>query len=259
MSLSSNIRPTRLEYIRTKRRISIAQKGLKLLKLKRQALILEFFNTNKTAAELRGTLQSELIKGYEAIRMAEMLAGSMRLENESMKIPQMENLQVMSKSVMGVHIPKLMGGQTEVLDEYLLEVPTSINEALRSFQKVNKIVLDVAEKETALRKLLYEIEKTKRKSNAIENVFIPKLLTAIKFITFRVSEMERDTFIMLKTVKRKMGEREGEEGGREQTQQQQQQQQQQISPSPPPPQPPSKSQPQKQKQMISRDMEQDII
>ena len=191
--------------------------------------------------------------------MAEMLAGSMRLENESMKIPQMENLQVMSKSVMGVHIPKLMGGQTEVLDEYLLEVPTSINEALRSFQKVNKIVLDVAEKETALRKLLYEIEKTKRKSNAIENVFIPKLLTAIKFITFRLSEMERDTFIMLKTVKRKMGEREGEEGGREQTQQQQQQQQQQISPSPPPPQPPSKSQPQKQKQMISIDMEQDII
>jgi len=261
MSLSSNIRPTRLEYIRTKRRISIAQKGLKLLKLKRQALILEFFNTNKTAAELRGTLQAELIKGYEAIRMAEMLAGSMRLENESMKIPQMENLQVMSKSVMGVHIPKLMGGQTEVLDEYLLEVPTSINEALRSFQKVNKIVLDVAEKETALRKLLYEIEKTKRKSNAIENVFIPKLLTAIKFITFRLSEMERDTFIMLKTVKRKMGEREGEEGGREQTQQtqQQQQQQQQISPSPPPPPPPSKSQPQKQKQMISIDMEQDII
>ena len=111
MSLSSNIRPTRLEYIRTKRRILIAQKGLKLLKLKRQALILEFFNTNKTAAALRGSLQSELVRGYEAIRMAEMLAGSMRLENESMKIPEMENLHVMSKSIMGVYIPKLVVGQ----------------------------------------------------------------------------------------------------------------------------------------------------
>jgi V/A-type H+-transporting ATPase subunit D len=69
-------------------------------------------------------------------------------------------------------------------------------------------VLDIAEKETALRKLLLEIEKTKRKSNAIENVFIPKLVSAVKFITFRLAEMERDTFIMLKTVKRKMGERE---------------------------------------------------
>ena len=59
----SDIRPTRLEYIRTKRRILIAKKGLKLLKLKRQALILEFFNTSKTAAALRENLQTELIKG----------------------------------------------------------------------------------------------------------------------------------------------------------------------------------------------------
>ncbi len=208
MSLTSNIRPTRLEYIRTKRRILIARKGLKLLKLKRQALILEFFNTSKTAAALRGSLQSELLKGYETIRMAEMLAGSMRLENEAMKMSLMTNLQVMSKSIMGVNIPKIVGGQRELLAEHLLELPTSINESIRVFQRIHNIVLEIAEKETALRKLLYEIERTKRKSNAIENVFIPKLLSALKFITFRLDEMERDTFIMLKTVKRKMGERQ---------------------------------------------------
>ncbi|HXV88530.1 MAG TPA: V-type ATP synthase subunit D [Nitrososphaeraceae archaeon] len=208
MTLATDIRPTRLEYIRTKRRILIAKKGLNLLKLKRQALILEFFNTSKTAAALRGSLQSELIKGYESIRMAEMLAGTMQLENEAMKISQMRNLQIKSKSIMGVHIPKLTGGERELLAEHLLELPTSINEAIRTFQKIHKIVLEVAEKETALRKLLYEIERTKRKSNAIENVLIPKLLSAVKFITFRLDEMERDTFIMLKTVKRKMGERE---------------------------------------------------
>jgi len=208
MAVASDIRPTRLEYIRTKRRILIAKKGLNLLKLKRQALILEFFNTSKTAAALRGSLQSELIKGYESIRMAEMLVGTMQLENEAMKISQMRNLQIESKSIMGVHIPKLTGGERELLAEHLLELPASINEAIRSFQKVHKIVLEVAEKETALRKLLYEIERTKRKYNAIENVLIPKLLAAVKFITFRLDEMERDTFIMLKTVKRKMGERE---------------------------------------------------
>ncbi len=211
MSSNINIRPTRLEYIRTKKRILIAKKGLKLLKLKRQALILEFFNISKTASALRGSLQSDLIKGYESIRMAEMLAGSMRLENEAMKIPQMKNLHVMSKSIMGVHIPRITGGQSEVAEEHLLELPTSITEAIKTFQKIHKIVLDVAEKETALRKLLYEIEKTKRKSNAIENVFIPKLNAAVKFITFRLDEIERDTFIMLKTVKRKIGEREPEE------------------------------------------------
>jgi V/A-type H+-transporting ATPase subunit D len=206
-----NIRPTRLEYIRTKRRIIVAKKGLKLLKLKRQALILEFFNASKTVAALRSGLQAELVKGYQAIRMAEMLAGAMRLENEAMKIPQLNKLRITPKNVMGVRIPKIEGGKSnQALTEHLLELPPSINEAIKAFHNVHKMVLDVAEKETTLRKLLLEIEKTKRKSNAIENVFIPRLQAAIKFIIFRLDEMERDTFMMLKTVKRKMGEREQE-------------------------------------------------
>ena len=187
-----------------------------MLKLKRQALILEFFNASKTAVALRSGLQSELVKGYQSIRLAEMLAGTMRLENEAMKIPQLSNLQIKAKNVMGVRIPKLQGGQSDkALTEHLLELPPSINEAIKAFQNIHKMVLDVAEKETTLRKLLYEIEKTKRKSNAIENVFIPRLESAVKFIVFRLAEMERDTFIMLKTVKRKMGEREQENIQRE--------------------------------------------
>ena len=185
---------------------------MKLLKLKRQALILEFFNISKASSRLRSELQSELKKGYQSIRMAEMLDGEMRLENEAMKIPQLKKLLIMPKNVMGVSIPKLEGGTREqALTEYLLEIPVSISEAMKAFQEVHEIVLDVAEKETTLRKLLYEIDKTKRKANAIENVFIPNLQSAVKFITFRLEEMERDTFTMLKTVKRKMGEREKEE------------------------------------------------
>jgi V/A-type H+-transporting ATPase subunit D len=211
--MSTDIRPTRLEYLRAKKRIRIAEKGLKLLKLKRQALIFEFFNISKSSARLRGELNSELIKGYQSIRMAEMLDGEMRLENEAMKIPQLKKLLITPKNIMGVKIPRLEGGRreqalTEYLLEYLLEIPVSISEAIKAFQEVHKIVLDVAEKETTLRKLLYEIEKTKRKANAIENVFIPRLQAAVKFILFRLGEIERDTFTMLKTVKRKMRERE---------------------------------------------------
>jgi len=209
MPSSADIRPTRLEYIRAKRRILIALKGLKLLKLKRQALILEFFSISKSSARLRSELQSELIKGYQSIRMAEMLDGEIRLENEAMKIPQLQKLQILPKNVMGVSIPKLEGGNREQsISEYLLELPTSISEAIKAFQELHKIVLDVAEKETTLRKLLYEIEKTKRKANAIENIFIPGLQGAVRFIMFRLDEIERDTFTMLKTVKRKLSERE---------------------------------------------------
>ncbi|KKM75814.1 hypothetical protein LCGC14_1386470, partial [marine sediment metagenome] len=190
MTIGSDIRPTRLEYLRAKKRIKIAQKGLKLLKLKRQALILEFFSISKSSAKLRGELNSELIKGYQSIRMAEMLDGEMRLENEAMKIPQLKKLLITPKNVMGVKIPRLEGGTREqALTEYLLEIPVSISEAMKAFQEVHKIVLDVAEKETTLRKLLNEIEKTKRKANAIENVFIPRLEAAVKFILFRLGEI----------------------------------------------------------------------
>jgi len=208
MPVAIDVRPTRMEYLRTKRRIVMATKGLNLLKLKRQALILEFFSISRKAAALRGGLHTRLLQGYESIRMAEMLAGALRLENEAMKIPKLRKLQIMPKNVMGVRIPQLEGGSgMGDFPEMFLELPTSINEAIKTFRQIHQIVLDVAEKETALRKLLYEIEKTKRRSNAIENVLIPRLELAVKYIKFRFDEMERDTFIMLKTVKRNMGER----------------------------------------------------
>jgi V/A-type H+-transporting ATPase subunit D len=198
-----------MEYLRTRRRIAMAKKGLKLLKLKRQALILEFFNMSKTVASLRSDLRSRLEKGYESIRIAEMLAGPLRLEYESMRIPTIRPLSLRSKNVMGVRIPEFESVNAE-LDgaEYLLELPPSINQAVKAYRAVHKIVLDVAEKETALRKLLLEIEKTKRRSNAIENVLIPRLERNAKYIKFVFDEMERESFIKLKTVKRKMSQRE---------------------------------------------------
>jgi V/A-type H+-transporting ATPase subunit D len=123
----------------------------------------------------------------------------------------MHELTLKSKNIMGVKIPELTstssGGAGQ---EYLLEVPTSINQAIKSFEEVHKLVLDIAEKETALRKLLVEIEKTKRRSNAIENVLIPRLQAIARYIKFRFDEMERESFTKLKTVKRKIAQREAE-------------------------------------------------
>jgi V/A-type H+/Na+-transporting ATPase subunit D len=209
MPASNNIRPTRMEYLRTVRRIAMSKKGLKLLKLKRSALILEFFNLSKKVASLRSGLQTKLALGYEGIHASEMFVGPLRLEYESMRIPKIQELTLKSKNVMGVRIPEVTAkssGQAGM--EYLLEIPASINQAVKAFQEVHQMVLDVAEKETALRKLLFEIEKTKRRTNAIENVLIPRLQQNARYIKFRFDEMERENFTKLKTVKRKLNERE---------------------------------------------------
>ena len=215
MPIASNVRPTRMEYLRTIRRIAISRKGLKLLKLKRSTLIFEFFAVSKTVASLRSGLQAKLRSGYEGVHNTEMFVGTLRLEYESMRIPKMHELTLKSKNIMGVKIPELTskasGGAGQ---EYLLEVPTSVNQAIKSFEAVHQMVLDVAEKETALRKLLVEIEKTKRRCNAIENVLIPRLQANARFIKFRFDEMERENFTKLKTVKRKMAQREPQESNR---------------------------------------------
>ncbi|MDG6899964.1 MAG: V-type ATP synthase subunit D [Nitrososphaerota archaeon] len=212
MPVAINIKPTRMEYLRTMRRIAVSRKGLKLLKLKRSALILEFFNLSKTLADMRSGLQAKLLKGYEGIHATEMFVGPLRLEYESMRIPRIHELTLTSKNVMGVRIPEITSQVSgSAGQEYLLEIPAAVSQAIKSFESLHQMVLDVAEKETALRKLLMEIEKVKRRSNAIENVLIPRLQANARYIKFRFDEMERESFTKLKTVKRKLAEREEEE------------------------------------------------
>lgn len=208
--VQENIRPTRLELIRTRRRIRVAKRGLDLLKLKRSALIVEFFQLSKQALALRGNLQKRVAAGYAAIRVAEMMEGPTRLENIAMLLPDIRPVSVSTKNVMGVRTPRVDGASySPVSASSLLDLPTSINESIRHFQGIYQVVLDIAEKENALRRLLKEIEKTKRRASAIENVLVPRLEATVRYIKFRFDELERDAFAMLKTVKRKM-EREEE-------------------------------------------------
>jgi V/A-type H+/Na+-transporting ATPase subunit D len=202
---AETVRPTRLELLRTRRRIVVAKKGLNLLKLKRSALIVEFFAESRAAMKLRGDLKSRIERGYESIRMAEMLEGPTRLENISMLLPDLAPVAVTTKNVMGVRTPQVdRGGYQPLGSGELLDLPISVQESVRRFQRIYQIVLDIAEKENSLRRLLKEIEKTKRRASAIENVLIPRLDGVVRYIKFRFDEMERDSFSMLKTVKRKI-------------------------------------------------------
>jgi V/A-type H+-transporting ATPase subunit D len=199
------LRPTRLELIRTRRRIALSKRGLDLLKLKRSALIVEFFRIAREAMELKGGLQKKLEEGFESMRRAERLEGTTRLENITMMLPNIAKLKVKGRNIMGVRTPTITGPEYSPYDaETLVDLPTSVNEAIRRYQEIYQRVLAIAEKENAMRRLLKEIEKTKRRANAIENVLIPRLKETARFIKFRFDEMERDSFSMLKTVKKKM-------------------------------------------------------
>jgi V/A-type H+-transporting ATPase subunit D len=210
-----DIRPTRIELIRTTRRIKFAKRGLDLLKMKRSSLVMEFFAISRTVKGMRENLRNDVLEAMERLKMAEILHGAMAIELIAYMTSE-SKVGVTSKNVMGVRIPELkISDQKTVLSNAYraTSVPVSINDAIKKFEKVYNQLLDIAEKENSMRKLLYEIDKTKRRANAIENVLIPSLVDNAKYIRMRLDEIERDTFITLKTIKKKMVEKQSVQAG----------------------------------------------
>ena len=210
-----DIRPTRIELIKTTRRIRFAKRGLDLLKMKRSSLVMEFFAISRTVKGMRENLRKDILEAMDSLKMAEILHGAMNIELIAYMSSE-SKVAVSSKNVMGVRIPelKISDKKTLLSDQYrATSVPVAINDAIKKYEKVYNLLLDIAEKEISMRKLLYEIDKTKRRANAIENVLIPSLVENAKYIRMRLDEIERDTFITLKTIKKKMVEKESVEVG----------------------------------------------
>lgn len=198
-----------MELIKTKDRIKLAAKGHKLLKQKRDALILEFFKILKKAQDLRGQLASKMADGYRSLAMAETYHNIQELTKVSLDLRKDIDIDIEVRNVMGVKIPNIT---TQMEEKHFLTLPTysvaatsaKIDQAVEDFNEILKMVIKLAESETAMKRLILEIEKTKRRVNALEFVLIPRLQDQQKMITFRLEEMERDSFVSLKAIKRKL-------------------------------------------------------
>ncbi len=208
MSSRDTVKPTRMELLRLRARIKLANKGLSLLKKKRAALIVEFFKINKKALDLRKQLKETMDKSYESLAVAEMYHGRIMLESVAYVVNKMKGLSIETRNVMGVKIPELQGRDPnfQAIDEQYALMGLSVKEdqTIKNFEAALKIILDIAEVENSLRKILVEIDKTKRRVNSIENVLVPRLQGQAKYISMRFDEMERETFVTLKTIKAKL-------------------------------------------------------
>ncbi len=209
MPAATDVNPTRMELIKTKDRIKLAQKGHKLLKQKRDALILEFFKILKKAQDLRGQLALRMASGYKSLALAETYHNIQDLNKVSLDLRKEIDIDIEVRNVMGVKIPNI---NARMESRHFLSLPTysvagtsaKIDAAVEDFNDILQMVVKLAETETAMKRLIIEIEKTKRRVNALEFVLIPRLEEEKKLISFRLEEMERDSFVSLKTIKRKL-------------------------------------------------------
>lgn len=210
--VADDVKTTRLELIETRNRIRLAENGHKLLKQKRDVLVLEFFKIMKQAQDLRTDLNSRMGEAFSSLAVCQAYHGILEVENIALAVKKAPNIQVESKNVMGVHIPHIKGEYvSKTISERGYSIQGSsakIDEAASAFEKSLEIIIKLAETENALKRLIKEIEKTKRRVNALDYIMIPNLKGNAKYIIMRLEEMEREQFISLKTIKAKLEARE---------------------------------------------------
>jgi V/A-type H+-transporting ATPase subunit D len=200
-----DFKPNRSEFLKIKKRIDLARKGHKLLKMKRDGLIVEFFKVLKEAK----TLRAEIVETYVAARrmeaIAESIEGKIAVESAALALKDVPRVHVETANVMGVKVPQVISRAKDIgempLGIGIIGTGISIEEAARSYAHLLQLIIRAAQYETELRRLIEEIDKVKRRVNALEFKVIPELKHAEGLIRFRLEELERENVFRLKRMK----------------------------------------------------------
>ncbi len=186
------INPNRMELLKLKRRAAVAVRGHKLLKDKMDELLKQFLGLVRENRELRAELEAELAEAYGIFALARSEMSVQEVE-EALDFPS-ATLRVTAerRSITGVKVPAFTLESEGAFDSYGLALtPASFDEAMRRFQALVPRLVQLAEVETAVLVMAQEIEKTRRRVNALEYVLIPSLTETISYITMKLDELER--------------------------------------------------------------------
>ena len=203
--MAERITPTRMNLIATKRRTAIAKKGHSILKKKREVLVLEFLKLLKNTGNDRDRMYEILQKAYQILGTGYAYAGSIELEEAANYIKEYGSIGISVKNIMGVRVPEIDKGENEVAVMLnMLSASVAVDDINESFTNALEAIINVAQREQGLRRIVLEIEKTKRRVNAMDYIVIPRYNAQAKYISTRLEEMNRDTFSALKHVKKKL-------------------------------------------------------
>ena len=201
--MAKQINPTRMELTRLKRRLKTAARGHKLLKDKQNGMTKQFMEQIRRNRELRGKVEADLAEAAKQFRSASSVMGEKELA-EALMLPAGE-IGVIggAANIMSVMVPKLSadGSLAGTLPYGFADTSYELDTATLSMVRLFPTLLQLAECEKTCDMLAAEIEKTRRRVNALEHVMIPEMERNIKFITMKLEDNERQNITRLMKVK----------------------------------------------------------
>ncbi len=205
------VNPTRMELKRLKGRLKTAQRGHKLLKDKTDEMVRQFIIYARKNKELREQVEFELGEAMKSFVLARAVMEPSGIEEAILMPSRTVSLTCDKKSVMSVVVPSIHINEGEQSDLYPYSFLTVTNEMDSSIETLNKLLvklIELAEVEKTTNMLADEIEKNKRRVNALEYVMIPQLEETIKYIVLKLEENERGSLVRLMKVKDMIADRQ---------------------------------------------------
>ncbi|MDI7247178.1 MAG: V-type ATP synthase subunit D [Bacillota bacterium] len=198
------VSPTRMQLLRLKKRLAMAERGHKLLKDKRDELMKRFLDLIKKEQALRGRVEAGLGRALPAFLQARAAMSGEALEEAFMAPKVSCGVDVSTTTIMNVRVPEFTWRGEKASDIYpygFHGTSASLDDAVAGLAELLPMMAELAEVEKSIELLADEIEKTRRRVNALEYVLIPNLRSTARYITMKLDEMERGNLTRLMKVK----------------------------------------------------------
>jgi len=200
-----NIAATKTNLLKSKKLLSLTREGHDLLDEKRRILINELTSIVHIVDKLQRGVDTAMQSAYGLVDKTIVIMGRKRLEELSFSIDIKTSLSISERRVMGVSLPIInMSVKENPPYHSTYEVSFYVDEVILKFKEVLKLITQLAEKKIALIRIAKEVQKTIRKVNALEKIYLPFYEDSVKYINDRLDEDSREAFSMLKLIKERI-------------------------------------------------------
>jgi len=203
MSQLIKVRPTKIELVKLKRKLTLAQRVQKIVKDRLSILTMEFLQTARDTIEAKKNLVDSFSSAYKALSIASGYHGYIALEKELIASETDSRITAGSRNIAGVRIPSFeLTEQEKPIRRYNLPDTSSwVDHASQLSKRCLKHTVELAELQRSLELLGMEINRTKRITNALEHMIIPSLEVTINYLNMKFEERDREEKTRLKRVK----------------------------------------------------------